>query len=89
MDELIVFLKTKDHECMQIHGMANHKFKWCQKDICPETRSRNNMRRRQQQFEDDIATLKQQGHTCVQTFDTYPGRIAHWCEQIVCNKNKK
>jgi hypothetical protein len=89
MDELIVFLKNKDHECMQIHGMANHEFKWCQQDVCPKTRSHIDMKRRQQEFEDDVAMLKRQGHTCVRTQDTYPGKITYWCERIVCTNNLK
>lgn len=88
MDELIVFLQNKGHECMQIHGMANHTFKWCQKDICPETVSNTGMARRQLEFEDDLAMLKRQGHVCVIVYDTYPGRM-DWCKHVVCKGKRK
>jgi len=88
MDKLVEFLQNNGHECMEIHGMENHQFKWCQKDICPETTKHADMKRRQSEVDNRIKLLVQKGHKCIRIYETYPSRFT-WCEKDICDNKKK
>jgi hypothetical protein len=36
-----------------------------------------------------IDSLIKKGHTCIETFETYPPKIKYWCKQEICENNKK
>lgn len=87
MRELAEFLKSRGHECIQIIGIANHKFRWCEKEECPDAQRYGQMRKKQQEQEAFVKLLKQRGHVCVYTMECYPMRVG-WCEKEPCAEKK-
>lgn len=59
MKQICELLKAKEHSCMTIIGPKEHKFEWCQKEICL-----NDMHRRNDEQEELISKLKKDGHIC-------------------------
>lgn len=90
MDKLVILLRKNGHECMVIEGITNHQFKWCEKDICPETIKNADMKQRTKETETRIRLLEQKGHTCIQVYEIYPPKIAYFCNRDICeNLTKK
>lgn len=83
MDDLFKLLKANGHSCMSIIGTSNHRFEWCQKDICPEINIHLDMNRRNQEAEDFVRKLRAEGHKCIQIKESYPIQIG-WCQQSKC-----
>lgn len=85
MEKLAAFLKSNGHECVQIIGVSNHKFKWCEQDDCPETRQWEDMKKRQLKEEKFASDLQKRGHKCIWILESYPMRV-EWCEKEPCVK---
>ncbi|AGF85758.1 hypothetical protein QJ854_gp024 [Moumouvirus goulette] len=83
MRELCKYLKNNNHECCEIIGINNHKFKWCMKDICKQKLIYEDMRRRQAQEDAFVEKLKNEGHTCIYIMESYPSQTG-WCGKKVC-----
>ena len=87
MRKMADFLKENGHECVGIIGVKDHKFKWCQKDVCQEVLMRQNMRKRQEEQDQLFAKLSSEGHTCIEILETYPSRT-EWCHSNPCKNDK-
>ena len=83
MTQICELMKAKGHSCMTISGMTEHKFEWCQKEICPETQILNDMRRRNDEQEALIFKLKNGGHVCISIKESYPIQVG-WCQETPC-----
>jgi len=83
MDELVEFLKSKEHQCMMIVGLTDHEFRWCKKDICTTTLAQVNMNQRQSKEQIFKAKLLAEGHKCVYEMESFPVQIG-WCGQTPC-----
>lgn len=86
MKELRSFLESKNHMCMKIIGIDDHKFKWCEKDICQEKLMWEDMERRQKEEDAFYTKLKSEGHTCLFIMESYSSRTG-WCGQTPCNRS--
>lgn len=51
MRELEEFLEDRDHECVKIVGLQNHKFEWCQQDECLKVQIRNDRKKKEEELE--------------------------------------
>jgi hypothetical protein len=88
MKTIAKLLKDDGHSCPMIIGLNNHRFEWCQKDICPETKMQHDMAQRNQKQENFAAELISKGHKCVNILESYPCQVS-WCNSEPCKKNEK
>lgn len=85
MDELSKFLKSKGHECVGIVGLKDHKFEWCQKDVCTAVLMKQDMAQRQKEEEEFEQKLVSEGHQCIYIMESYPMQVG-WCGQTPCKE---
>jgi hypothetical protein len=83
MDDLVTFLRERNHTCALIVGLTNQKFKWCEKDVCPDKLMRDDMVMRDNEAMAFAKNLEAQGHTCVYYMESYPVQIG-WCNNTIC-----
>ena len=79
MDEMCKFLKENGHICTSIIGIKDHKFEWCQRDIC----EKENMRKINNKKKKFAKELEEKGHTCISYTESFPVEIG-WCQQEIC-----
>jgi hypothetical protein len=85
MTDLAAFLQERDHTCVSIVGLTDHKFEWCGKDICPSKLIWDDMDKRQAEEMAFAKKLESEGHTCVYYMESYPVQIG-WCDSAVCTR---
>lgn len=85
MDKLCDLLREDGHSCMSISGMSNHKFKWCQKEVCSKTEIRNDMARRNASEQEFADKLRREGHRCIRIMESFPIQVG-WCQKTPCKK---
>jgi len=83
MKDLRALLEQRGHTCVQIIGMNEYKFEWCQKEKCDFMIIQANAHKRQKKQNKFVSKLEKAGHTCIKLQEIYPGRIS-WCEKDVC-----
>jgi hypothetical protein len=88
MDDLAAMLDSRGHKCVMIVGTQDHKFKWCQKDICKEVVVRQKSSEINKERHLFANELRQKGHTCVAYLESYPVQI-NWCGEEVCLDSQK
>ena len=75
------------HICVRILGIKDHKFEWCQQDICEKRIMRENALKTNSKEMSLTKELEEKGHTCISYRETFPIQVS-WREQEIC-KNKK
>jgi len=88
MDILKEILKSHGHICVNIIGFKNHKFEWCEQDICVRVVARDQMRQRQEEERKFAGELREKGHTCIRIMESYPMQVG-WCRNDICTGPRK
>jgi hypothetical protein len=80
MNELKLCFKKYDHQCVKINGKT---ITWCGSDnTCDEVLKE--MHRKQRKHDAQMQKLRDQGHSCIVCYETFPSRFI-WCEKDVCD----
>lgn len=77
-DKLLATLQKAHHTCARIE---DKKLIWCERDSCPIWHE--NSKKMQAEQELKKARLESEGHTCIETMDSWPMGIV-WCEKKHC-----
>ena len=88
MNDLAALLKDRGHQCVSIVGMNNHKFIWCEKDICSSKVIWDDMTKMDAERNAFVKKLEDEGHTCIYYMESYPVQIG-WCNNAVCTHPSK